>query len=294
MDPVIMAGSLHMRGKKMKLSVDHFAIRKRFREKEAFTVLKKAGFDATDFSYFGWPSDDPVLGGEYLSYAREMRQMLDDLGLSCHQCHGPFAYDAHEPMDERSENYVAMERSLRSAAILGADHVTVHSLYVPWVSKEEEWEINRKYFKSFEHILKNEGIRIAIENLPIQCTETPEQIDQMIEELDSPCYAALLDTGHGMISNITPEDFIRRLKPGSLCGVHVQDMFEHRDSHLVPYMGEIDWDAFIKALREVGYQGEMSLEIIHFMEKIPTDLIPAALAYAAQTGRYLIRRFEEA
>ena len=59
-------------------------------------------------------------------------------------------------------------------------------------------------------------------------------------------------------------------------------------------MGEIDWDAFLRALKEAGYQGEMSLEIIHFMEKIPTDLFPAALTYAAQTGRYLIRRFEEA
>lgn len=278
----------------MKLSVDQYVLRERFGEKKAFEVLKNAGFDSTDYSYDIWPADDPLFDDEYLSYAREMRRMLDDLGLSCHQCHAPFDYDAHEPMDETSANYRAVVRAIRSAAILGADHLAVHSLYIPWVSKEEEWEINRKYFKSFDHILKSEGIRFALENLPIQCTETPEQIGQMIEELDSPSYAALLDTGHGMISGITPEDFIRRLTPGSLCGVHVQDMFERRDSHLVPYMGEIDWDAFVKALKAVDYQGEMSLEIIHFLEKIPTELLPAALSYAAGTGRYLIRKFEEA
>lgn len=278
----------------MHLSVDHYVLRDRFGEEKALEVLKKAGFDSTDYSYFNWSAEDPLLGPEYRTYAAILRQKLDEHGIVCNQCHAPFAYDAHEPMDERSENYAAMERAICSARVLGADHITVHSLYIPWVSKEEEWELNRKYFASFGHILRNEGIRMAIENLPIQCTETPEQINQMIEELDSPSYAALLDTGHGMISGITPEDFIRRLTPGTLCGLHVQDMFERRDSHLVPYMGEICWDAFCKALKEAGYQGEMSLEIIHFMEKIPTELLSAALTYAAETGKYLIRKFEEA
>lgn len=275
----------------MHLSVDHHILRSTFGEEKAFKVLKNSGFDATDYSFHEWPADDPVLGDDFENYTKKTREYMEASGLVCPQCHAPFDFVIGEPLDDSSLNYLKTIRAVRAAAVLGADHIAVHSIYSPVVTKEEEWKANLAFFRSLIPVCEDTGVKIAIENLPLQASDTPEQINDMIKELDSPWFGALLDTGHAMISGITPDEYIRRLDPGILLGLHIQDMSDKKDRHWIPYMGEIDWDAFLSALKEYGYAGDFSLEIIHFMESVPADLLPDAHCYAAAVGKHLINKF---
>ena len=268
-------------GDDMILSVDTNIIRNAFGDEKAFEVLMESGFTGVDFSFHERP------GGEAFDPLKT-RRLLDNNGLTCLQTHGPDCFDAKLRMDESEPTYKAVADAISWTHILGARVMALHSLYIPWVSKEEEWDINIRFFKSFEPYLIKNDVKIGVENLPLQVTDTPEDINRFIGELNSPYYGALLDTGHGRISGIEPHDYIRRLKPGSLIGIHVQDQHGQKDEHIIPYMGETDWAALIDALRESGYQGPLSLEIVHFMEKVPKELLPAAHQYAASVGKYLI------
>lgn len=268
----------------MILSVDTNIIRNAFGDEKAFEILKESGFTGVDFSFHERPQ------GEVFDPFKA-KELLDKNGLSCLQTHGPTDFDAKQKMDVSEPAYKAVADAISWTRILGAKVMALHSLYIPWVTKEEEWDINLRFFKSFEPYLKENDVMIGVENLPLQVTDTPEDINRFIEELDSPYYGALLDTGHGRISGIEPHDYIGRLKPGSLIGIHVQDQHEKKDEHIIPYMGETDWAAFADALRGSGYKGPMSLEIVHFMEKVPKELLPAAHKYAASVGEYLIGMF---
>lgn len=275
----------------MFLAVDNHVIRKTYGEEGAFRLLKETGFPAVDYSFHEWPAEDPLFSGDALSYAKRIRSMMDACGIVCRQCHAPLDFVIGEQPDESSENYRMIVQSIRSAAVFGADHIAVHSIYSPTVTKEEEWRENIRFFRSLLPYCEETGVKIAIENLPVQASDTPEEVNRMLLELDSPWFGALLDTGHAAISGITPDDYVRRLTPGTLLGLHIQDMYEKKDKHWIPYMGEIDWDAFLGALSETGYTGDFSLEIIHFMERVPEALLPEAHRYAAAVGKYLQEEF---
>lgn len=277
----------------MKLAIDTHVPRAVLGNRDAVKLFVQSGFDEMDFSFHDWPTCDPLLGENWITEAKQLRAAMDEYGLGCSQCHAPCDQNGLRPFDEREPAYLRTIRAMRFAAFLGADHITVHSLYIPSVEPQREWELNRSFYRSLLPYCEETGVRIAIENLPIQVTDTPEQINQMLEELDSKWYGALLDTGHGMISGITPDAYLKRLTPGSLIGIHVQDMHEKKDEHLIPWMGEIDWDAFASALGKTGYQGPMALEVVHFMEHIPTDLLKPAHEFAAKAGQELIRMTQQ-
>lgn len=277
----------------MILSVDNHVLRETFGEEESARILREAGFTGVDYSFHEWPAGDPLYAEDSLSYARKIREALDASGIVCRQCHAPFDFMIGEEPEETSEHYRRILRAIRMAAVLGAQHIALHSIYGETATKETEWSENIRFFRSLIPVCEETGVKIAIENLPLQASDTPEDLNRMIKELDSPWFGVILDTGHAEMSGIRAGDFVRRLDPGILLGLHIQDMADHKDKHWIPYMGEIDWEDFLTALREYGYQGDFSLEIIHFMESVPPELLPAAHRYAAAVGQSLIGKFSD-
>ena len=55
----------------------------------------------------------------------------------------------------------------------------------------------------------------------------------------------------------------------------------------------IDWEGFIKGLKEIDYEGALAFEIMNAITIIPPDLKPAALTYIAEIGKYFRSRIEE-
>jgi sugar phosphate isomerase/epimerase len=58
----------------------------------------------------------------------------------------------------------------------------------------------------------------------------------------------------------------------------MHDNDRHHDSHGVPYTMDINFDEVIKALREVGYRGDMTLEADAYVPSFGEDLIERSLA----------------
>ena len=73
---------------------------------------------------------------------------------------------------------------------------------------------------------------------------------------------------------------------------HVHDNFGDTDAHTLPYYGKVDWESVMKALADIGYNGDLNYEASGFIKDIPVELRIDGLEYMAKVGRYLISRFE--
>jgi sugar phosphate isomerase/epimerase len=121
-------------------------------------------------------------------------------------------------------------------------------------------------------------------------------MNEIIRRLNSPWFKALVDVGHTWVrADMQPGEYIRSLDSGIICGLHVHDTHGIRqgvDEHLLPWSAEIDFDDLMKALKEVGYKGDLTLEIRPFIEKYASrGLLDPALKFAEAVGRKLISMY---
>ncbi len=224
-----------------------------------------------------------------------MRKKLDEIGLICNQAHAPFDLRFNEPLSIDCDNYRAIVHAMESAAILGAESIVVHAMDT--YDMENIVEFNYEYYKSLEPYCKKFGIKVAIENIFSGPRDektgfysnkrfgTPELLLKIIKMLNSPWFVICVDIGHASLTGYEPQDFIRGLKECPPSILHVQDTDYYNDCHVLPYCGKLNWNEITKSLSEVGYNGELTLEVFGFLDKIDKDLIPKALEYSAATAR---------
>lgn len=283
----------------MRLSLENYILRNRFGEEEAIKMAKEAGFDAIDYSYYWLEEESEILGENYIEYAKEVKKLLEKYGLVCNQAHAPFDLKFDDELSEANPEYVQMIRAIESAGVLGAESIVVHTIHMPENSERGFWEYNINYFNGLGKYAKKAGIRIAVENLFCRdkkrnCISrqgrlaTPERLSRFVGELGTDNFCACIDVGHAAISGTEPEDFISNMEKGIICALHVQDTDYLDDRHTIPFSGMHNWENIMKALKEYGYDGDLTFETLKFIKNFPDKLMPTCLKLLADTGRYLI------
>lgn len=285
----------------MKISIDLYNIAKKFGDFKAIEMVADAGFDAIDYGYFWDRECEEVLGDGYIEYAEKLREHLDNVGIACNQVHAPFSIQYGCGHNETDPLYLNMVRSMESAAILGAKTTVIHSITVPQGVDLKQY--NLEYYRSFIPYCKKFGIRMAVENLFIRDEKgkvaagklnTPEELNEMVERLDSPWVVACVDIGHSSLTGLESVGFIKGVKPQYLKALHVQDTDYVNDCHVLPYTGALDWKAIMTTLKEVGYNGELTFEVLRWLEKFPDELVPEVLRFSAKVGKQLVSIYENA
>jgi sugar phosphate isomerase/epimerase len=89
-----------------------------------------------------------------------------------------------------------------------------------------------------------------------------------------------------------PQDAIRVLGHDRLGALHVHDVDYVNDLHTIPYLGRINWYQVIEALADIDYKGEFTMESDAFLAPYPTDYLPIATKFMADTTKYLANRLE--
>ena len=113
-----------------------------------------------------------------------------------------------------------------------------------------------------------------------------------MDSLNSEYLVACLDAGHAMLVKEKSDDMVRAPGRKHLQCLHVHDIDGIHDSHTAPYSGIIDWTAFMEALAEIDYQGDLTFEAISFFSHTPPALWQDAANYMVRVGRHLIGLFE--
>lgn len=204
--------------------------------------------------------------GEFEALVTAERKKAEEAGICISQIHGPWRYPPRDATPEdRAERKEKMEKSFRAAKLLGCKYVVIHPI-MPFGTKEDPdpelfFQMNVAFFRSLLPAAKENGVTICIENMPMRrlAISPPAETLRLIEAIDDPNVGFCLDTGHSIVRGVQPGDAVRQ---GSkhLKVLHIHDSDGERDRHWFPYSGAIDWAGFTRALKEVGFEGVMSLE----------------------------------
>jgi len=118
------------------------------------------------------------------------------------------------------------------------------------------------------------GVRIGIEYEPGLLVETAAEVAEILRRVDHPRLGANLDVGHAVCAGEDPVESIRMLGP-AIWNLHLEDIRGRKHHHLVPGEGDIDFGRVFAALREVGYNGYVTVELYTCVDRADDAAIQA-------------------
>ena len=280
----------------MKLSVETFILREMFSDEEALRMIRKAGFDAYDYSFY-WVNDGTdMLGTDYRQRATALRQLGDSLDITCNQAHAPFEIAYGDDFDLTNRNYLRLVRCMEFASILGAKNIIVHAIKDDLPEELDFFAYNHRFYESLIPWCEKFGICVCVENLfnwhesaiPVLCE--PAEHQSFVRQLNSPWVRICVDVGHSAITGYKPEDVLAAMDPQLLAALHIHDNNGVLDQHLLPGEGILDWNAITRSLATNGYSGDFTFELTGYLRiKTPEQMAEAMLA-AQEKGRKLINQ----
>ena len=276
----------------MYVAMEHYVVCDIHGEEKGLEMIRNAGFTGVDY-HFVSPAGIERLADGYMDRAVVTKKILDRIGLTCVQSHAPFVYRYEHGPWENHPMWVDIHRSIEYAAYLGARQIIIHPVNVP--QDMDFLDYNVSYFRSFEPAAEKFGINIAIEN----GGSNAQAINDLVECLDSPRFVICVDVGHANApaKGYFVEDFMAQINLDKVEALHLNSnfgLYDHKtDLHYLPYLGNMNWEAILKALAQGNYQGDMTMEIVGHVRDLPPEVHPEALALASAIGRHLVRKFEE-
>lgn len=287
----------------MLLSTQTSLMTSRLGYEEGVLALKRAGYDALDFSLFSMTrNDSPYVTEGWREYVEAQRRFADANGIVFNQSHAPFSFRWDDATVREEIAQPRVLRSLEIAAMMGVKVIVVHPLhYCEYLGHEKEMhELNLEYYRSMIPYCREYGIQVAVENMwqnerrrriiSYDVAARPEELAAFIDELDSEWVTACLDLGHCGLVGEDAAASIRVLGHDRLGALHVHDNNYREDAHTLPGIGLMDWNGICAALHDINYKGEFTFEADNFLRNFPNDYLERAAAFMVQTGRYLISK----
>jgi len=167
---------------------------------------------------------------------------------------------------------------------------------VPDSTPELEWKWVVQGLKEVYGYARQCGVRMAIE--PLNRFETyflnrADQALRLAEEVGPEC-GVCLDVFHMNIEEVDMNAAIRKV------GKRLVDVHVAENNRLAPGMGNVDWKKLVATLREVGYDGALTMESVapvdrtpmspwpNQVEKNPVDIPPEQLKFIQDHGSSLL------
>ena len=271
-------------------------------EERTVELIAKAGFDAWDFSMFSmcrydWSSgkllenDHPLAGGNYLAFARRLKQIGLDNGIVCNQSHAPFPSSVPQIRDY-------FKRAVECTAEAGGKICVIHP------DNNKSAEENAEMYRELMPFAHQYGVKIATENMwnwdsakdesCFAACATSESFVEHVDAVNDPFLVACLDLGHAEMrgSGSGAVNMIKAL--GSrLQALHIHDNDRWHDSHQIPFSMDIDFAGIVKALKEIGYNGYFTLEADNYLRGFSAEDVFDGIKDLYAAARRLADMFEK-
>ena len=250
---------------------------------DAIRRISSLGFEAVEL--IAWDKD--FLENYYTpAKIKELREVLASEGVELSQ----FVYTpldlSHPNKDKRDEATEVFQKAVEVGAELGSTIINSVSAWpfgmrfgqeFPWFTQKPlvqtftasmpsglDWEENYHHYveavKTCADACEAAGVVYSIEPHPYAYAANTSGCLRLLEQVDSPTLGVNFDPSHtfpvGDFPNISVYQLGNRIKH-----VHVSDNDAVTNVHWRPGQGKIDWVAMFQALKDVGYDGVVSIEL---------------------------------
>ena len=280
----------------MKTSTEIASAARIVGERKAVELIAEAGFDAWDFTMIEMCpydyeagkailTDHPLAGKRYLSFARELKRIGLEHGVVCNQSHAPFP--SYDPTI-RSH----LKRAIECTAEAGGSICVIHPC------NDGSPQENAEMFLSLLPFAKEHGVKIASENMwnwdrekgesSFAACATAQSFLAHLDAVHDPVFVACLDIGHAEMrpAGDGAAAMIRALGH-HLQALHIHDNDLRKDSHQIPFSMKIDFEGVAAALKEMGYNGYLTLEADTYLRHHTPETVLDGLRNMAASAKRL-------
>lgn len=265
-------------------------------------LASEAGFDRFDISFYDWSlPHSPFLTDKWEEWIHGVANEAAKLGVGFGQCHAYTFNFLDKRLSEEEYKYHQMlvERSLYCCKVVGANLCVSHpdtdfgSLNLVRTSREK----NIEYFKRLLEMSTKYNMELALENMVDfgiaphrKFGVTTEELVDFVEAFNDKRMGICWDFEHADIMQQDQVQSLLHIAP-YLKATHVSDTHsatDHDLMHVMPLFGKIDWQAVVKTLKQINYQGDFCFEAHNYANRLPDELIKTALKLSYEIGQYLM------
>lgn len=139
-------------------------------------------------------------------------------------------------------------------------------------TQKDAWNYSLEGLTDCAKYAKELGITMVVEPTPTDSNliETADDALELAEQTGADNVKVMFDTFHALYRNEVPSDYVYRMKD-KLHHVHISD-----NDRLPPGQGRGNFDAVLRALKEIDYQGYLSMEVGFHTRQADPDWYAAA------------------
>lgn len=232
------------------------------------SCAKEAGFKKVGISLL---DNKTVFRKDFFDYMKTLKEELDRQGMVCSDTHLP-CYDillTSSVVDDDMEK--ALNDGMIATSILGAQWASYHprTAVKEGYDSKVGFEHNRKSLEALIETAHKYNVGVAVENLPV-FPDNPihrfytSDVDDLCEIVDcfkSDRIGVCWDTSHANLMPFDQSKVIRQLGK-RIVQTHLGSNYKERDGHVLPIFGNVDWEKVVGAFRDIGYSGDLNLEVV--------------------------------
>ena len=244
----------------MKKGMNEFGIEKGITRENEFRRLSSAGFDGVELNL-----DGPLAAGELAEIkALSAKYGVKVLSLVSNQL---WQYNLTSPNEEnRAKAKELVKMLVTYAGELGADSVLVVPGVVNMdVSYLAAYNNAMKSLTELKPFIAEHKINVCVENVWNKIFLSPLEMRDFIDKVDSPYVRSYFDAGNVLV-NSYPEYWIEILAD-RIKKVHIKD-FKCEIGNITGFVdlmeGDMDWKRLMAALRSVGYDDYVTVEVPYY------------------------------
>ena len=238
-------------------------------------------------------------------YAQKAKEAGIEIGQTHAECSGQIRDYGHD-IEDMLKRAIA---SIKATHYLGCKYCVVHPLFVSgrvYDKKcKENFDAAVEFYKKLIPYLEEYDVYCCVENMwncdPVYmniCSTILSHAQEMVDMCNvlGDRFKICLDVGHALLTQDDPAEMVRICGDKLVC-LHTHDNDGFSDLHAFPFNKSAapyatrwkpmrcDWNAFMKALDEVNYRGNLNFEV---GVPGPPELEAATHKYLVAIAKYLI------
>ena len=286
----------------MKISTEIASASRIIGEKKAVELIAKAGFDSWDFSMFAmcpynWQTGQvefsyhPLCTSNAIAFAKELKRIGLDNGITCNQSHAPF------PVSNK-QIFSKLKLAIECTAEAGGQICIIHP------DNNKTAEQNAENYFELLPFAKSCGVKIATENMwnwdnqknqaSFAACSTPKDFNAHLDAVNDDYLVACLDIGHAEMRglNTSAVEMILTLN-NRLQALHIHDNDLWHDTHQIPFSMQIDFNDVAKALKQINYKGYFTLEADRYLSAYNGENIFEGLKKLVNSAKRLVELYSK-